>query len=98
MKRLRERNREGRKETIQESQVRRTGRNGCENSRDGRGKTGGTREPKEHRGAAVRRTGKRAERKNRKLSNRKQGKSGRKKAKAERKKEEAEHESGMRKA
>ena len=37
----------------------------------------------------MRRTGKRAERKNRMLSNRKQGKSGRKKAKAERKKEEA---------
>ena len=41
----------------------------------------------EHRGAAVRRTGKRAEKKNRKLSIRKQGKSGRKEAKAEWKKE-----------
>ena len=37
----------------------------------------------------MRRTVKKAEKKNRMLSNRKQGKSGRKKAKAERKKEEA---------
>ena len=67
-------------------------------SRDGRWKTLGTKEPKEHRGAAVRRTGKKAEKKNRMLSNRKQGKSGRKKAKAKRTKEEAEHESVKRKA
>ena len=45
----------------------------------------GTKETEEQRGAAVRRTVKKAEKKNRKLSNRKQGKSGRKKAKAERK-------------
>ena len=38
----------------------------------------------------MRRTGKKAEKKNRMLSNRKQGKSGRKKAKAERKKEETD--------
>ena len=48
-------------------------------------KTKGTKETDVHRRAAVRKTGKRAEKKNRKLSNRKQGKSGRKKAKAERK-------------
>ena len=48
-------------------------------------KAEGTKETEEQRGAAVRRTVKKAERKNRKLSNRKQGKSGRKKAKAERK-------------
>ena len=46
----------------------------------------------------MRRTGKKAERKNRMLSNRKLGESGRKIAKAEWKKEEAEHESGKRKA
>ena len=46
----------------------------------------------------MRRTGKKAEKKNRMLSNRKQGKSGRKKAKAKRKKEEAEYESTKRKA
>ena len=61
-------------------------------------KTGGTKEPKEHRRAAVRRTGKKVERKNRLLSNRMRGKSGRKKAKAERKKEEGKRESGNRKA
>ena len=61
-------------------------------------KTEGTKGPKEHRRAAVRRTGKKAERKNRKLSNQKRGKSGRKKAKAKRKKEEAEYESTKRKA
>ena len=48
-------------------------------------KAKGTKETEEQRGAAVRRTVKKAEMKNRKLSNRKQGKSGRKKAKAERK-------------
>ena len=42
--------------------------------------TKGTKETDVHRRAAVRRTGKKAEKKNRKLSNRKQGKSGRKKA------------------
>ena len=62
-------------------------------SQDRRGKARGTKEPKEHRRAAVRRTGKKAEKKNRMLSNRKQGKSGRKNAKAERKKEETEYES-----
>ena len=46
----------------------------------------------------MRRTVKKAEKKNRMLSNRKQGKSGRKKAKAEWKKEEAECESTKRKA
>ena len=40
----------------------------------------------------MRRTGKRAEKKNRKLSNQKRDKSGRKKAKVERKKEEGKHE------
>ena len=40
-----------------------------------KGKTEGTKETDEHRGAAVRRTGKKAEKKNRKLSNRKRDKS-----------------------
>ena len=63
-----------------------------------KGKSQRNERTEEHRGAAVRRTGKKAEKKNRMLSNRKQGKSGRKKAKAERKKEEGKHESAERKA
>ena len=66
--------------------------------RDRRGKTEGTKETDEHRGAAVRRTGKRAEKKNRTLSNRKRDKSRRKNVKVERKKEEGKHESADRKA
>ena len=61
-------------------------------------KTKGTKETDVHRRAAVRRTGKRAERKNRMLSNQKRDKSGRKKVKVERKKEEGKHESVERKA
>ena len=58
-----------------------------------KGKTKGTKETDVHRGAAVRRTGKKAERKNRKLSNRKRDKSRRKNVKVERKKDEGKHES-----
>ena len=61
-------------------------------------KTKGTKETDVHRRAAVRRTGKRAERKNRMLSNQKRDKSGRKKVKVERKKEEGKHVSVDRKA
>ena len=63
-----------------------------------KGKTKGTKETDEHRGAAVRRTGKKAEKKNRTLSNQKRDKSGRKEAKVERKERRRKHESVIWKA